>query len=277
MPALGLGLGLAFANPRSLDADARAYINAVKAAGGTVTAGQTTAINNFIKAEKAASRWTLLKRMYLPIWAVAAANAIDIVTRASGTFVGDVTHSAGFVQGDGSTGYLNLNASFSTLALTESSGYMFALVTQASTLGFRGLVGRSSATTASSTFLSSNSGQLFRYNNTSTGAVSGSSAGTGIISASREGGNRAIYRRITASRSTLVSTAGADAGTITAAGNVFALGVNGNAGSGETLSDPTNARVGAVGIGLGMTDAQDSAFTTNLRTLWEQCTSLSLP
>ena len=261
----------------SLDPTAKAYINAVVAAGATVTSTQRAAINDFVKAEKAASRWTMQKRLYLPIWAAAAPNAIDMVGLTSGSFVGGVTHTAGYVQGDGTSGYFKLNASLGTLGLTTASGYMFALVTQASTIGFRGLIGRGVGASSVATLLSSNSSQLFRYNNTTTGAVTGVSAGTGIISASREGGNRAIYRRATASRSVLISIAGADAGSIIADGSVFALGVNTNAGSGDTLTDPNNARAGAFGIGLGMTDAQDSSFTANLKTLWETCTGLTLP
>jgi methylmalonyl-CoA mutase N-terminal domain/subunit len=50
MPALGLGLGLALSSGiRRLDPDAAAYIAAVQAAGGTVTATQSGAINSFIR------------------------------------------------------------------------------------------------------------------------------------------------------------------------------------------------------------------------------------
>jgi hypothetical protein len=260
-----------------LDPSAKAYINAVVAAGATVSGAQREAINTFVKTGKTAGWYSQLKRMYLPIWAIASPNAIDIIEASSGSFVGGVTHASGYVQGDGSTGYFSLEASLGTLALTASSGYMFSLVTQASTLGFRGLIGRTSGTTTVATLLSNNASQLFRYNNATTGAVTGVSAGTGIISVSREGGVRAIYRRITASRSVLISTAGADAGSPATGGNVFALAINGNAGTGDTLTDANNARSGAFGIGLGMTNAQDSAFTSSLKTLWETCTGLTLP
>ena len=264
-------------NASGIDADAKAYIDAVVAGGGTVSGTQRNAINTFYKTGKSDGWYSSLKRLYLPIWAIAAPNAICMTSLTSGTFNGTVTHAAGYVQGDGTTGYFSLNASLGTLALTASSGYMFSLVTQASTLGFRGLIGRSSGASTVATLLSNNASQIFRYNNASTGAVTGVSAGTGIISASREGGVRAIYRRITASRSALISTAGADAGSPPTGGNVFALGLNGNAGTGDTLNDASNARCGAYGIGLGITNAQDTAFTLALKNLWETTTGLTLP
>lgn len=264
-------------NASGIDSDAKAYIDAVVAAGGTVSGTQKNAINTFYKTGKSDGWYSSLKRLYLPIWAIAAPNAICMTSLTSGTFNGTVTHAAGYVQGDGTTGYFSLNASLGTLALTASSGYMFSLVTQASTIGFRGLIGRSSGTSTVATLLSNNASQIFRYNNSATGAVTGVSAGTGIISASREGGVRAIYRRITASRSALISTAGADAGSPATGGNVFALGLNGNAGTGDTLSDANNARCGAYGIGLGITNAQDTAFTLALKNLWETTTGLTLP
>jgi hypothetical protein len=260
-----------------LDADAAAYIAAVVDAGGVVSGGQKSAINTFYKTGKADGWYPSLKRVYLPIWGVAAPNAIDMIARGSGTFAGGVTHGAGFVQGNGTTGYFNTNTSYGTNGLTASDAYAFSLVKTASTLGFRGLQGRSQGTTASATFLSSNSGQLFRWNNTSTGAVSGTSAGTGVMSASRQGGSRTIYRRTTSSRTTLVSTAGADAGTMPSAGVVLLQAVNSDGGTGLTPGEFNNAEIGAGGFGLGMTNAQDSAFTASLKTLWEGLTGLTLP
>jgi hypothetical protein len=259
-----------------LDPVAKAYINAIIANGATVTSVQRNAINKFIKTGRADGWFSSVKRVYLPIWSIAAPNAIDMLTTASGTYNGTVTHAAGYVQGDGTTGYFDLGVGVSPLGLTTSSGYLFALVTQASTLGVRGLIGRAQGTSATSTLLSSNSSQLFRYN-TNVSGVNGSSAGTGIISASREGGNRSIYRRTSTGKTTLINTAGADAGAIATGGNIAALATNNNAGIGFAASDFNNARMGAFGIGLGLADAGDTAFTLALRTLWETCTGQTIP
>lgn len=256
------------------DVDAVAYVAAVRAAGATVTTAQENAINEFIIAEKTDSRWTSLKRMYLPIWGVAAANAIDMVTRNSGVWSGSFVHNAGTVKADGVTANFDLGTSLTAESLTASTGYMFSLVTTASTLGFRGLIGRVQSSNTGSVY-SSNSGQLFRW--FTVGAQSSvSSAGTGIISCSRQGGNAAVYRRITASRTVLGTTARADAGTVPTGGNVAAFALNTNPGTGYTAGEFNDCTMGAFGMGLGFTDAQDSAFTANLRTLWETTTGLLL-
>ncbi len=80
-----------------LDPDAKAYINAVVGAGATVTSTQRNAINNFYKTGKKDGWYSQLKRMYLPIWAAASPNAIDMVVRTSGTSTkddGSITRSA---------------------------------------------------------------------------------------------------------------------------------------------------------------------------------------
>lgn len=258
-----------------LDTDAAAYISAIQSAGATVSLAQSNAINNFIFAEKVAGRWTSLKRIYLPIWGIAAANAIDMVTRNSGVWSGSFLHNAGTVKGDGVTANFDLGTSLTAEGLSASTGYTFNLVTTASTLGFRGLIGRVQSANTGSVY-SSNSGQLFRWFTVGT-QNSVSSAGTGIISCSRQGGNASVYRRITASRSVLGTTARADAGTVPTGGNVAAFALNTNSGTGYTATEFNDCTMGAFGMGLGFTDAQDTAFTANLKTLWETTTGLVLP
>jgi hypothetical protein len=97
--------------PLAYDPDAAAYFEAVATAGGTVSDAQKTAIDTFYRTGKSDGWYSSLKRMYLPIWGVAAPNAIDMIELASGTFNGTVTHAAGYVQGDGTTGYLDPGAS----------------------------------------------------------------------------------------------------------------------------------------------------------------------
>jgi hypothetical protein len=111
---------------RQYDPDARLYLGLVESATGTATTGtQRKAISDFIEAEKTASRWDLLKRIYLPIWGNAAANAICLKSRASGTFVGTVTHGAGFVQGDGSTGYFDMGVTPNGAGLSHGDEFYF--------------------------------------------------------------------------------------------------------------------------------------------------------
>jgi hypothetical protein len=261
-----------------LDPSAKAYINAVVAAGATVTGAQKNAINAFVKSEKLASRWTLHKRLYLPIWSIAAANAIDMVTQVSGTFVGGVTHAAGYIQGDGSTGYFNANVTPSALSQTTSSASLTALITQApSGIG---------AVTAIGSIDGSDTTKLLEFSHLSgttiiframslTGAVQAvlaRASQVGIFISSREGGNRRIIQRLTSGVSTLVNTAGANDGTVPVTGTYQMLR------SGFSIGVAySNGRYGFFAASLGQTISQSQAFSLNVKTLWETCTGLTLP
>ena len=256
-----------------LDPSAKAYINAIVAAGATVTGAQRTAINNFIKAEKDASRWTLHKRLYLPIWSVAAANAIDMVTQASGTFVGGVTHAAGYIQGNGTTGGFNLPDSLASMGLTNAGGGVGALVKVADTGAGFAAIG-SNTGTATDTVQFFYDGNNLRF--TVAGAVPTVSSGgtrstlTGIFMSSRiSTTNLAIYRRNT-SGFTTPSTSSTSVVLNSISSNVWTWLSQGNA-------IRTNAELGVLFIHTGLTLAQAQAYTLALKNLWETCTGLTLP
>jgi hypothetical protein len=101
---------------------AAAYIERVETAlGSSITETQKTAIGAFIEAEQVDGRWGAHRRLYLPIWANAAANAICLKSLTSGTFAGTITHGAGYVQSDGSTGYFNFGTDPSSLGLSAGN------------------------------------------------------------------------------------------------------------------------------------------------------------
>jgi len=265
------------------DPDAQAYIDAVKAAGGAVTATQESAINEFFIIGKADGWYSSLKRIYLPIWAAAAPNAVDMVTRASGTFtVSGVTHSAGHVAGDGSTGYFDTNARFDTLGLTVSSGYLFALIYSGTLASLAQVIGAGTAAAGKQTVLGqaatvSPARARLRYSGAGTASVEVNTPVTGIISGSRTTGNRSIYRRISTGTSTLISTDGGDSGTLPES-NVYALAQNNNDSIGG--SDPaafSDVQLGSYGFGMGLSSTQNNAFTLALKNLWETCTGLTIP
>jgi hypothetical protein len=104
-----------------------AYIAALTAAGATVTAPQQAAISTFISDEIAAGRWDGIKRLYFPVWGVAAANAICMKSLTSCTFNGAVTHGAGYIQGgDGKN--ITLGTTLAELGLSASSHYFAGLL-----------------------------------------------------------------------------------------------------------------------------------------------------
>ena len=258
-----------------LDPDAKGYIDAVVTAGGTVSATQKAAINTFVKTGKSDGWYSSIKRMYLPIWASAAPNAICMTSLTSGTFNGTVTHAAGYVQGNGSTGYFNTNIAPSSISgIATSSAYTFGLLKTA--LGASAAIGRSRNSVSQDWNLSRISSSL------ASGIMTNLSPGgllvtplipiIGILSGSRVGGTRFNAQRVSASRTNLDSVTGADFGSVPTLDYYFMAGnVAGTAGSFSTTE------FGSFGFGLGLTDTQDNAFTLALKNLWETCTGLTLP
>jgi hypothetical protein len=260
-----------------LDPDAKAYILAVEAAGATVSSIQRNAINNFYKTGKSQGWYSGLKRIFLPIWGIASPNAIDMVVRSSGTFVGTVTHASGYIQGDGSSGYLNTNANQSACSITTSSGYYLALAALAATGVARAFCGAGSSGNTMTLRAESATSVTARHYGLTTGQITSSTTNAnGIISFSRQGGNRTIWRRSSSTRAAIAGpTAGADSGsTVTA--NIFALAGN-NSDTGSTPTNLSNARVGVLAFGSGVSDSTDADITSAVKTLWETCTGLTIP
>ena len=266
-----------------LDPDAKAYVNAVIATGISVTSTQRNAINDFIKAEKDASRYASIKRLYLPIWGTAAANAIDMVTRASGTFVNSPTHGAGFVQGNGSTSYFNFGVTPSALGLTTGDAGFYALIKQAgSVTGSRTYIGAADnptnsiscwlAIAASGTLLSGNFGDTANPSAVITSPATHPTT-SGIIAAFKKSGVATLHKRLASGNTVLATETESAAGTMPSARTLYAMASNYN-GSPAALSD---AQFGAFGASMGLDSASVVAFTANLKTLWETCTGLTLP
>lgn len=95
-----------------LDPDVSAWLVRVAAASGTVSAGTQTAVNTFVLACKAASIWTLFRRLNLCVGDFNA-SFVPLVNTSGGTtdtninlVSGDYSESLGW-QTDGSTKYIN--------------------------------------------------------------------------------------------------------------------------------------------------------------------------
>lgn len=261
-----------------LDPDAKAYINAVIATGISVTSTQRNAINNFVKLEKTTSRWTLHKRLYLPIWGIASANAICLRTGLSGTFVNSPTQGAGFVQGNGSTSYFDTGISPSSAGFTSTNGSMFSLVYAADTridprmmIGARDnnapATGECSLYQSNATVLTTIIGRVAAVPVAALTVI----ARTGIMHSNRNStqGLLLSHRRASVSRSTAATGTGA-----ISTFNLSAMAIT----EGAARALHTNARLGAYGFGLGLSsNAEVDAFTLNLKTLWETCTGLTIP
>ena len=254
-----------------LDPSAKAYINAVVAAGATVSGAQRTAINNFYKTGKNDGWYSSLKRMYLPIWGVAAPNAICMTSLTSGTFVGGVTQGAGFVQGDNTTGYFNTSTALHSVGLNGKQGMQGVL--SLDDLGTEN-IGCVASSNRMLLVNASNITSQMVLNTTTTAVISANF--TGVIVASRTSAtSHTLYRRSTASG----FQAGAE-NTVTELLNLpnlapwFAGAAN---SSGSPFRGTVTGRQGAYFFGDGLTSAQVTNFSLALKNLWETCTGLTLP
>ena len=255
-----------------LDPSAKAYINAVVAAGATVNSTQRNAINTFYKTGKVDGWYSSLKRNYLPIWGVAAANAIDMIGLTSGTFVGTVTHGAGFVQGNGTTGYFDTGTSFSAQSLTSASGTIFALVKTADSRNQgASMIGVISSANSQLIRQGTSSSIQARYTGSSQTLNGGNFRDAILIVSSTSDSSRSFRRRSSIGAASLATSAGE------AAFSVRTENVTAMARGGSLVTELTNAELGAYGFGLGLSDVDSDGFTANLKTLWETCTGLALP
>lgn len=259
-----------------LDPSAKAYINAITTAGASVTPAKKNLINNFIKLEKANGNWSLHKRIFLPIWANAAANAICLKEAISrGTWINSPTMAAGYVQGNGTNQAFSITGTPSGMGLTTSDAGIWALINQAD----------SRPTTVIEYIGGASGGGTLRFRKTTSNVLNftvgavllsqvlANASQTGILSGHRAGTTSTIYRRTTSGGSVVVGTTTvASSGTLPTNGiAVMAVDVGG------TYVNNTDARFGAFGISQGMTQTQNDNFTLNLKTLWEGCTGLVLP
>ena len=256
------------------------YIRSVENAGATVTTQQRNAISSFFKSGKSNGWLSSMRRIYLPIWGVAAANAIDLISRTSGTFVGGVTHGSGFVQSNGTTGFFSCNVSAQELGVTASLGTYFALVQQADTNNdARCMMGTTSPTSFSAIeHQNTTQARMFFGNGVSgqgqivSSAFLNRASQVGIFTGSYDGTTRNFRLRRSSGTTSLSSVAGIPYnGPDSSHIPVMCL-----LSSGVAVRFH-NGRLGAYGVSLTSDISGVDALTLNLKTLWETCTGLSLP
>lgn len=90
----------------SYDEDAQTYFDALVVEGATPSDARKLAISDYFEALKAASNFTDVKAMYIPIWGSAAPNSLNAVNPGTYdlTWIDTVTHADGYIYGDGITG-----------------------------------------------------------------------------------------------------------------------------------------------------------------------------
>jgi len=259
----------------SLDPDANAYIAAVVARGGIVNGTQRDVINTFYRTGKSDGWYSSMKRLYLPIWRIAAANAICMTSLTSGTFMGVVTHGAGYVLSNRTNGYMRTNVGIRTLGLSKDSYHFAGLYKASSTNNYSALFGS----------------QLDMYANkisfsaTTITAMSGYAPAIGEVKAeipwhdrlgiftfSGGASSRFLKRRKTSG----VTTLGTTNKTIATEPNNLNVAFLANNVNGA-ISNFCGEQIGAFSLGLKLTNAQDTSYSLALKNLWEGTTGLTLP
>ena len=270
-------------NVSGIDPDARSYISDVETALGTSietalpsATNPKRIISDFIKTEKAASRWSLHKRIFLPIYNNSAASAIDMIGLNVGTFygIGSVTHAAGYVFGNGTSGYFDSNAGLPAVGASNASASMWQIIplAQDGTTRADGVNG-SGADRASLVRNSSNYNQWLCPANVTFASINVAETSAGIqIGSSTSTSNRFVKFRKSGAFATNVNTELNT--TALPAGSIFFLARNNN---GAGLIAPHSERRGGYGFGLGLTEAQAEGFAANLETLYEGLTGITLP
>jgi len=262
--------------PERLDIDARAYINAVVAAGATVSGAQKSAINTFFETGKADGWYSSLKRMYLPIWAAAAPNAIDMVSGTSGTFNGTVTHGAGFFKADGSTGYFDMGESPDSLGVSHGNEAYGVMYLAQSTIHPSGLLGSLTASSSPTNrvelpWITSSSARLrLRQSNVTTGNATVAVRHYWVTSS---GSLSSRFAQFFNGGATILSTTNTTAETLTTNNNnIFVSAIN-SSGSATLFS---NAEIAQVFVAVNETESQLQKLTLAGQTLWETLTGQTL-
>lgn len=288
MVHLGLGLGIPYGSAAGavevpLNPIAVARMTAIYAAGGTCPVGQAAAtqlLSDFINAEQNNGNWSLHRRIYIPGFGNAAANAIDIVTGNSGQFsAGGITHGVGFAQGNGTSGFFDMLVTPVAAGLVPGSATIWVHVLQAgSGTGFRSVQGTTQVGSRLLTAARNAGLTQFAFGDTSGGVTAtltvADADGRGIYLASETATN-SRYLRVRRSSGIALTNTNTSVPTnptfCTINQRVF---VWNNSGSNSGFND---AQLSGYGKALGMTTAQADAFTANYRTLWEGLFGLLLP
>ena len=263
-----------------IDPDAQAYIAAITAAGADLgllndEAITKKAISDSIIERKDLGIWELERRTYLPIWGVAAANAICQRSLESGEFVNSPTMAAGHVAFDGSTQFFDTKFNVASGGLTNASACNGCLWWDIGTNHQSGIFTAAGTTllhnyTITPSVRSEICGSSRRYDT----EVSASSDREGIFSANRRSGvtRHRIMRDSGISESDDFT---ADAAGVMPNGD-FYWGARNRLDT-SSVDQHGPQKMGIMWHALGLPDDLDEAFATNLKTLWKTCTDLTFP
>jgi len=235
-----------------------------------VTAPKEAAISTFINGEIAAGRWSKHKRLYFPVWQLAAANAICMKSLTSGTFSGNVAHTSNgvVVTPYGAAGNMNTNTNLGDLGITKTN-FHFAMLLPYGPEENYSIPFSVNDYTTSSIFPFWNDGYSYtrvmeRQFLTDIFTYTGSVVSMGNDSVA---GN--LYLKEKVDTNTASDVIAGSVATAFPAANLFILGLPSGAVS-------MNTPIGAFSTSTELSSAQDAAYVSALTTLWEACVGRTL-
>ena len=105
----------------ALDADAQAFITAASITDTT----EKSAINQLVLDLKSASIWSKMYQFMPFCFNDATKNQYDLMLNQNVVFSGGITHASGYIQGNGTNGYVDTQINPSVSLLLDSSGVSY--------------------------------------------------------------------------------------------------------------------------------------------------------
>jgi len=248
------------------DADVLAYISALNSAGVTVSEQRTNAITAFIDAEKTSGRWNIHKRIYLPIWQNAVANAICMKSLTTGTFSGSILHEAKGVRvTSNSSGNMNTNTNLGALGITNTSYHFAMLLPDGAEENYSIPFNVNNEVNLNSIYplWSDGFSSLRIMEKVFSGTYLTNLPSIMTIGNDSVAGNLYFKEHLSGSTGEEIIV-----GSVTLpfpSANLFILGRSSDGAIGM------NFPIGAFSVSTELSSAQDAAYSTSLRTLWYSC------
>jgi hypothetical protein len=231
----------------AFDGDANAFFLRVANAGGTLSNTEKIAVNQLVLDLKANSLWTGMQAIYPMVGASAEACSQNLKSSSfTGTFMGGWTFTSNGVNGNGTTGYVDLG--IKPNQMTQNSIHMSTYIRNIfveNGIYIGSLDGTSSCYISNGDFHGLNSTDVPAY-----GAVNGL---TGLITSTRIASNQFKLFRNNSLRAT-ISTA-----SVAPNANNLYIAARNNSGTAAFYSRSQNA---FSSIGQGLTDTESSNLYT---------------
>jgi hypothetical protein len=235
----------------------------------SMTLTKINALDTFIKGEKTAGRWDKMKRLYFPVWQLAAANAICMKSLTSGTFNGSIVHAAkGVDVTDSANGKMNTNTNLGALGITNTS-FHFAMLLPDGPEESYSIPFSVNDFSTNSIFPLWNDGYSYTRVMERTFGSSFFTNLPSVISLGNDSVANNLYLKERISSSTDSDVIAGSVATAFSSANLFILGLSdGSVGM--------NQPIGAFSASTELSSAQDAAYTTALKTLWETVTGFTI-